>query len=619
MTISPIEELNAAIQSYNPFPTGAAVVREQDIWEQGFPDVTTLNAHASDVVYQAINRVYHARTAREKVISIVITASKGVGKSHVISRIHHRLKAKGSALFIYAGVETYDINFVNYYFLQTLADSLNHNGSQGVTQWQELAAAMVNQVDKNLNSDAETISAKNVVEKYSQAENNNWVDELVTKYRRIRRSDPDIIRAIFLTLSEDYSDFAVKWLSGKNLAEVRANAMGLPNPSTEEKYQNAEAFKTISQILSLVSEYKPLVICFDELDLDNGVDPETGLTRPLAIAGLIKPLVDDIKLSEQSKGFVILTVMMPDTWTQKIKLMPGGVVDRVSKRGEPIRLTFMDGDSIIQLVSLWMQEFYQSSNLIPHSPIYPFEENQLRDLGKNSDSSARRVLIWCSENFKILGAVDPKPSEDLVEIEYNKAVISVENSITTFLDEKITLADALWLSFSTIIGQTLENVKINSLEKIKCSPSEKSYSMDFKIIGEENGNTVKIGVMVLQMPSGMGVQAGLKRLIDYKKFKITRGCLVRSKEINSGAMKAQGYLNDLLSPQLGGEWVKLTNDNVKTLLAIRAVYCSRENYDFTEAEIFDFIATKKLVVDNYIIREILSNPSGQVPSNLNKE
>jgi hypothetical protein len=51
------------------------------------------------------------------------------------------------------------------------------------------------------------------------------------------------------TLSEDYSDFAVKWLSGKNLAEVKANAMGLPNPSTEEKYQNAEAFKTISQIL----------------------------------------------------------------------------------------------------------------------------------------------------------------------------------------------------------------------------------------------------------------------------------------------------------------------------------------------------------------------------------
>jgi hypothetical protein len=143
--------------------------------------------------------------------------------------------------------------------------------------------------------------------------------------------------------------------------------------------------------------------------------------------------------------------------------------------------------------------------------------------------------------------------------------------------------------------------------------------MDFKIIGEENGNTVKIGVMVLQIASGMGVQAGLKRLIDYKKFKITRGCLVRSKEINSGATKAQGYLSALLSPQLGGEWVKLTKDNVKTLLAIRSVYCCRENYEFTEAEIFDFIARKKLVVDNYIIREILSNPSGQVPSNLSKE
>ncbi|MFB8794296.1 MAG: AAA family ATPase [Microcoleus sp.] len=614
-----MEELNAAIQSYNPFPTGAAVVREQDVWEQGFPDVTTLNAHASDAVYQAIDRVHSAQRTSEKVTSMVIIASKGVGKSHVISRIHHRLKADGSALFIYAGVETYDIKFVNYYFLQTLADSLNHNGSQGVTQWQELAAAMVNQVGRNVNSNAETISAKKVVEKYSQAENNNWVDELVTKYRRIRRSDPDIIRAIFWTLSEDYSDFAVKWLSGKNLAEVRANAMGLPNPSTEEKYQNAEAFKTISQILSLVSEYKPLVICFDELDLDNRVDPESGLTRPLAIAGLIKPLVDDIQLSEQSKGFVILTVMMPDTWTQKIKLMPGGVVDRVSKRGDPIPLKFMDGDSIVQLVSLWMKEFYQSSNLIPHSPIYPFEENQLRDLGRNSDSSARRVLTWCLENFKTLDTPNPPPPKDLVEIEYNKALISVENSLTTLLDEKITLADALWLSFSTIIGQTLENVKIISLEKIRCSASEKSYGLDFKIIGEENGNPIKIGVMVLQIPSGMGVQAGLKRLIDYKKFNITRGCLVRSKEINPGATKAQGYLSDLLSPKLGGEWVKLTNDNIKALLAIRSLYCSRENYDFTEAALFDFIARKKLVVDNYVICEILSDPSGQVPSNLSKE
>ncbi|MEG4446243.1 AAA family ATPase [Microcoleus sp. AT9_B5] len=619
MTISPIEELNAAIQSYNPFPTGAAVVREQDVWEQGFPDVRTLNAHASDAVYQAIDRVYHARSAREKVTSMVVIAGKGVGKSHVISRIHHRLKADGSALFIYAGVETYDIKFVNYYFLQTLADSLNHNGSQEVTQWQELAAAMVNQVGINVNSDAETIPAKKVVEKYSQAENNNWVDELVAKYRRIKRSDPDIIRAIFWTLSEDYSDFAVKWLSGKNLAEVRANAMGLPNPSTEDKYQNAEAFKTISQILSLVSEYKPLVICFDELDLDNRVDPESGLTRPLAIAGLIKPLVDDIQVSDKSKGFVILTVMMPETWTNKIKLMPGGVVDRVSRRGDPIPLKFMDGDSIIQLVSLWMEEFYQSRNLISHSPIYPFEENQLRDLGKNSDSSVRRVLTWCSENFKTLDVVAPQPPEDLVEIEYNKALISVENSITTLLEEKITLADALWLSFSTIIGQTLENVKINSLEKIRCSASEKSYSLDFKIIGEENGNPVKIGVMVLQIPSGMGVQAGLKRLIDYQKFKITRGCLVRSKEINSGATKAQGYLNELLSPHLGGEWVKLTGDNIKTLLAIRSVYCSRENYDFTEAAIFDFLARKKLIVNNYIICEILSNPSGQIPSNLSKE
>ena len=132
-SVSPIEAVNAAIQSYNPF-INAGIVKEQDVWGKGFPDVPTLNAHASDAVFQAIDLVHTSQSSQEKVTSIAITAAQGVGKTHILGRIRHRLKVDGSALFVYAGVNNYtDLNLVKYQFQQTLTDSLSNTGSQGVT------------------------------------------------------------------------------------------------------------------------------------------------------------------------------------------------------------------------------------------------------------------------------------------------------------------------------------------------------------------------------------------------------------------------------------------------------------------------------------------------------
>ncbi|MEH2454114.1 hypothetical protein [Nostoc sp.] len=75
-----------------------------------------------------------------------LTAQQGVGKTHLLSRIRHRLEREGGALFVYAGVNNYtDLNLVKYQFQQTLVDSLSKTGSQGVMQWQEVAAAIANE------------------------------------------------------------------------------------------------------------------------------------------------------------------------------------------------------------------------------------------------------------------------------------------------------------------------------------------------------------------------------------------------------------------------------------------------------------------------------------------
>jgi hypothetical protein len=82
----------------------------------------------------------------------------------------------------------------------------------------------------------------------------------------------------------------------------------------------------------------------------------------------------------------------------------------------------------------------------------------------------------------------------------------------------------------------------------------------------------------------------LKRLIDYKKFDLTRGCLVRSKQISRNAAKAQGYLNQLLSSELGGEWVLLKNEDIKPLLAILQVQKAREDYEVSQEQIIDLLS-----------------------------
>ncbi len=311
MTTSPIEVLNAAILNYNPF-NKPAIVTNQDVWEKGFPDVVTLNAHASNAVFRAIEQV---RSGQCKVTSIAITAEPGVGKSHIISRIRNRLQADGGVLFVYAR-KYGNLNLIKYQFQQILADSLSQIGSQGVMQWQELAAAMVNQVWKSMNPRAEFIPARRVVETFNHpngpaARNPTWVDKLTTNFLRVKRADPDIVRAIFLTLSEEYAPHAVKWLSGKSLAEVKANELQLPNPYYDEQDKEAEAFETVCKILDLTSDYNSLLICFDEFG-GHEVD-DAGFKMSQVVATLIKDLFDNL-----SRG-VILTVMMPDVWTEQIK------------------------------------------------------------------------------------------------------------------------------------------------------------------------------------------------------------------------------------------------------------------------------------------------------------
>lgn len=607
--ISSMKDINEALQNHNPFAV-PPYVGSQEVWGKKFPDVTTLNAHASDAVFQAINEI---RTGQYQRTSIAITAESGTGKTHIISRIRHRLQTEGGALFIYA-TEFSDLNNIKHGFQRTLGDSLGKIGSQGVMQWQELASAIANQAVKSIHPQANTLLSKDLVQKFSRNElskNRTLVNQLTDAFRKTKPNlkNPDIIRAILWTLADSESLYAAKWLSGDELAQYKATELCLPSIS-------GQPFDVIQQILDIISDYYQLVICFDELEsieINNA-----GFTKSQVVAGLVKELFENL-----SRG-VILTVMMPAIWINKIKQLPAGVHSKVSAFGNPIDLQYMNADSIVELVTLWLTEFYSARNLVPPHRLYPFTEAQLRDLSSEEKPPVRKVLQWCRDNCKASdipnGGGEPSiiEKEDQVEEAFKK---ELNQEISNYLDDNYLIADAILFGFQTLIDKTVERVKIEQVtEKVKQRGGKDDY-LNFKILGKEDGNNVSIGVAVLQYAGGKALGAGLRRLIDYKTFGLTRGCLIRSKskdkKISSHLHKT--YIEPLIGQ--GGEFAELKEEEIRPLLAIRYVYKKREiDYGFTEEEILNFINEKgavyQLGASNTLLKEILSDPSYQLPEDI---
>lgn len=589
--------LDDLIKNHNPF-AGQTVVRPPQIWAKSFPDVPSINAHASDAVFNALAKV---RQGQRQVVGITITADKGLGKSQTISRIRHRLQAENGTLFVYMG--KYDnLNQIKYQFLQTLVSSLRAFGStQGIMQWQELATALINE-GKNWNYTPQQYI--NHFPSWLSKHSNKVLDHFTDCVIKIKPNvnNPYLIKAILWTLSAPHSIYATHWLSGLEITQNQAEAMLLPNPKREDK--EAEALNTTRQILDIISEYRIPVICFDELDIADA--DENGFTAAQVIANLTKDLYNNLE-----RG-VLLLAMYPKTWRNEIKTLSqaDAVIDRlVSEHRQPLILNQLNYEDVVEVVSLWLKEFYQEHQQTPPHPLYPFDENRLRELGKEK-LSVRDVLKWCAENFVAPDkpVIPPKPS---VEPSFKAELANLEDIDVLSESNNDAIAKALRLAFSSLEKQTIEGVTIDAIEDIKAKSIDKGY-IHFKIVGTENNNPVKIGVAVLQQAGGRYQGAALKRLVNYKEFDLTRGCLVRSNKINYGAGGAKKAVDDLLKK--GGEWVLLKSEEIKPLLAIKSVWDNRESYELSEEQLLDFIQQK--AINNPLILEILSDPSGQEPDNL---
>ena len=596
-----LDAINRFIQTHNPF-SRHFVVKTQQIWANELPDVPSINGHASKAVLDAVKEIEEENVST---LGIAFLASKGRGKTHILGRIRQSLRTNGNGVFIYLS-EYGNLSAVKHHFLQEVVVSLRKPGHQEVMQCQEVVTDFLNHVlGRNFSPHQLIALFPKVVAKDPQI-----IERIITKafQLNIGVEDPYIIKALLWTLSAVHAPYALNWLSGKEITEYQANVLGLPEIS--ESKQEIYAFNKAMQIINFISHYKTPVICFDELDGaecgDEDIVSVSGFTRAMVVSSLGKDVYNNLR-----RG-VLVTAMYPSTWQQEVRALPGNeaVEDRIAEL--EIDLRPLNENTVIELVRCWLDRFYEIHNLEPPYELYPFDEDELREIGKEKPT-VREFLKLCAEKFP---AVPVDPVEEVSEV-YEE----IKSNLEVLLDNNQTISNSLAFAFHNLIGQTLESVTIESVDR-EVSPKYKSNGyIQLRIIGKENNEKVKIGVGVIQNCHGRTVGAGVKRLTWYKDFDLTRGCLVRSKAIPEPPRwrTANTFLRKL-TKEMGGEWASFQADDIRPLIALREVFKSLEDYDLDQDAFDQFLERHKdIITENPLIREILSDPSGEVPVEVNDE
>ncbi len=593
-------ELQNILENNNPFENHL-FVKQHDIWEPVFSDLPGLNSVGSDEILRLISRFKTEKNTR----GITITAEKGLGKSHFIRRIRQNLQKENGGFFVYMNEFT-NLEKVKDEFFQALTYSLKQDGSSRFTQWQTLATAMLNAAC-NQNFSVETLVEKVVPQQILKCRETDrsphtWISSICSRisHSKPQFSNSALITAILWTLSRPHQRYVNNWLSGKEIENDHAIGLGLPLCILEGKSDSS--FAIAREILDLINEYSPVLICFDELDsLAESGDPSL---KPRVVSSLAKDIVNNLKSG------VVLTTMYPQTWVKHIKTMPQAeaVIDRIGQ--EIIDLEYLNTKNIVEFIEIWLRNFYLSHGTTPPSPIYPFRESELVLIGEERPT-LREALSECKKLFKkkVIGGTRKDP----VKLAYDEELQVVESSIGEYMERKDIIDHALFLGFSSLVGQVVNGVEVRKVEHTNPkSPSDRGY-VNWTLLVKE-GNLHKIGVSVIQEDGGNSLTASLRRLVDYEKFEITRGCLVRSKMLSNHAKTANDLVRQLIFDQKG-EWVWLEEDHIKSLIALALIDERKEDYDLTREQIISFIRQNSIASNSPLLAEILSKPSAKLPKN----
>jgi hypothetical protein len=589
-------------QGPNPFKKDLVIAAEE-VWGEIISDLPIINQHIEQRIDQAIVEVRQKYLSK---IGIVVKGEKGTGKSHSIRRVWKKIERESGALFSYIS-PCPNPKIIDAHVRFHLVESFTHQDAYKVTQWQRFAAILIsslkgtdyeeqyedyialsdrpNELKKHIHK---TVGASSLVDSFGAIaeailENQAGLDYYFTK--------AVILSLLGTTLA---AQVALSWIKGEDASDIKR--FGLPEYSKEQQEtRNIWVIKQICKLAEVAS--LPVIIWFDQAEASTD-DIETGDSAVVTVARCIDRIYFDCS------NVILLSCFQSDKW-REIAQMQGGTPDRVGQK--VLEAKPPSEDQMVELVQTRLNWFYRSKglNVSDYPRLYPIEESQIKEIAK-AGTGARQLFQLCAENFEKIEIIDAKEKRKKQFLDsYNELLGKVSSSIKE--DEKIASIIACAMRMLPKSG-TADVV----IEEIKNIGSSSTHDLHLIASGYDSihDKEVKIGVRICETKNAKTFNAVMKRLIDYRKYNITRGCLIRSTSVPRSWRIGQ-QLKQQLVEQQGGEVVVLEKDAVKPLVALERIYEQSADYGFDKEELVSLVQELNLVATNSLIQEILSAPIQQ--------
>jgi hypothetical protein len=318
----------------------AFVDHVNDPWQM-VPDLPEYNDRAYQRIVRSLEAIERERAAGTEPQSrcILILGEAGSGKTHLLMRAAQRLATSNHILFVRKPTNE---ESVAQHIWQNIVSSLTRvlpQASGGRSQMDDLLAhvfsdVLVPEFEQDIAEKPEKAELKkqwvrllktdpfNLFNMIGQGEKrlnnlrllrNRTLRYLKARHPNVDETVADILIKYCFVSREDHKRILLTWLSGQQVSETEAKALGLPpawvpdqdgvSDQSLSQQREEHALRAIQSIGVLSTHYHPLILAFDQLE---GLRNERRLTERWSDA--VREIIT------MAPNFLIITCVFPSLW-----------------------------------------------------------------------------------------------------------------------------------------------------------------------------------------------------------------------------------------------------------------------------------------------------------------
>lgn len=175
------------------------------------------------------------------------------------------------------------------------------------------------------------------------------------------------------------------------------------------------------------------------------------------------------------------------------------------------------------------------------------------------------------------------------------------------IESKETIAAGLLLCLSFLVGQTINDLKIERLDRIY--PIKRNQGLiDFRLVCRQLPSQAEIclGVCVLTSLDLPVVSDAYTSLLVYKDFGLDRLCILRPGDLMTNLTQSPKYLPKLLSADIGGNFISIRSIDLLSILTTLSVFRHKQQHRINREMISEYVQQKQLLARNELIKNILA-------------